>query len=301
MKVALIILGVLLGLVLLLFLFLFVAAILRRPNLNNTKGYLPLEKTLFEELYKLFDSEIQQKLRAQLNYFESSRKWRQYWEKSMSVELYGDNQNPLSDDLRYNRKDESKLASVNFWAAEEKYNITFRNYDGRVWGWNIKPKPKKIKKLTEIKVSSSRILNDPNDFVQPTPHREKFKELPKFTGFLAELVEKYKLVAAYSPLGPEYLPGFIDRVQAKLPEDYLEILDQSEGVEFEGFHILGASEIRTTALDDGDYYHLAEFGDGVVCVKEYDETGAIYYCAFSGLIDPLGTDFKAAILNILEA
>ena len=295
-----VILGVLLGLVLLLFLFLFIAAILRRPNLNNTRGYLPLEKTLFEELYKLFDAELQEKLKAQLAYFEPNRKWRQYWEKSMSVELYGDNHNPLSDDLRYNRKDESKLASVNFWAAEEKYNITFRNYDGRIWGWNIKPKPKKIKKLTEIKVSSSRILNDPHSFAQPGFKKEKFKVIPDFQGFLAELGQKFKITAGFEPIKEEYRGNYTDRVSAKLPAGYLEIIAQSEGVDFSTFQILGASEIRTTALDDGDYYHLAEFDHGIIALKEDDPSGTLYFCGFSGLNENLGTDFKEALFKTLE-
>ena len=45
----------------------------------------------------------------------------------MSIELYGNNENPISGNLKYNRKDESKLATIRFKVNSEKYNIEFDN------------------------------------------------------------------------------------------------------------------------------------------------------------------------------
>lgn len=294
MKSILIILGVLIGIIGLIFLALVIASNRRRPKFNN-KGFTDLEKNLLSELYELFDSEIQLKLKAQIEYFETKRKWRQYWEKSMSMELYGDNENPLSNNLRYKRKDESKLATIRFQANNEKYHIEFDNYDGRIWGWKIRPNPKSIMKATTINVTSKKINNDPNSFAQSSFKKEKLKSIPKYNGLLGHLDNIQSINQVFKPIGAEFLENYINRIDSKLPKEYLEIIKQTEGVDFKDYSILGISEIRSTGLDDGNYFHLVEFDDGVIAVKEEDKSGTIYYCHYSGLLDNLGTDFGKII------
>tara|TARA_R110002124_G_C8811635_1_gene503234 strand:+ start:22 stop:924 length:903 start_codon:yes stop_codon:yes gene_type:complete len=294
MKSILIILGVLIGIIGLIFIALVIASYRRRPKFNN-KGFTNLEKQLLAELYELFDSEIQTKLKTQIQYFEPKRKWRQYWEKSMSMELYGNNENPISDNLRYNRKDESKLATIRFKVNSEKYHIEFDNYDGRIWGWKIRPNPKSIIKETTINVTSKKINNDPNSFAQTTFKKEKIKSIPKFDGLLGELSTIQSITQAFEPIRVEFLENYIKRIDSKLPIEYLDIIKQTEGVDFGDCCILGISEIRSTGLDDGNYFHLAEFDDGIIAVKEEEKSGTVYYCHHSGLLDNLGTDFGKII------
>jgi len=296
MKIVLIIFGVLIGTIGLIFLALVIASYRRRPKFNN-KGFTALEKKLLSELYELFDSDIQAKLKAQIEYFEPIRKWRQYWEKSMSIELYGNNEKPLSDNLRYKRKDESKLATIRFKANDEKYSIEFDNYDGRIGGWKIRPNPKHIMKLALIKVTSKKINNDPNSFAQSSFKKEKLKKIPKFDGLLGELNAIESIKQVFKPIANEYLQNYIDHIDSKLPAEYLDIVRQSEGVEFGEFTILGISEIWAIGLDDGNYYQLAEFDDGILAVKEEEKNGTVYYCHHSGLLDNLGTDFRKAIIE----
>ena len=79
----------------------------------------------------------------------------------MTLELYGDNEAPLSDDFRYNRKDECKLATIRFMVNDENYSIEFDNFDGRLWGWKIRPNPKSIMKQISVQVTSKKIYTDP--------------------------------------------------------------------------------------------------------------------------------------------
>lgn len=299
MKIIIIIFGVLIGIIVLIFLALVIASYRRRPKFNN-KGFTPLEKKLLWELYELFDSDIQSKLKAQIEYFEPKRKWRQFWEKSMSMELYGSNENPLSDDLRYKRKDESKLATIRFKFKDEKYNIEFDNYEGRIWGWKIRPNPMNIMKLELIDITSKKINNDPNSFIQSSLKKEKLKSIPDIDGILAKLNNIEPINQVFEPIGAEYLENYINRIDSKLPSEYLDIIQQSEGVDFREFSILGISEIRTTGLDDGNYYHLAEFDDGILAVKEEEKNGNLYFCHYSGLLENLGTDFKKAITKRIK-
>jgi hypothetical protein len=245
----------------------------------------------------MFDSEIQLKLKTQIEYFEPKRKWRQYWEKSMSMELYGNNKNPISDNLKYNRKDESKLATIRFKVNSEKYNIEFDNYGGRIWGWKIRPNPKSIMKETTINVTSKKINNDPNSFAQTTFKKEKIKSIPKFDGLLGELNAIQSINQVFQPIGNQFLENYTKNIDSKLPVEYLKIIEKSEGVDFGDFRILGVSEIYSTGLDNGNYFHLAEFDDGVITIKEEDKSGTIYYCHYSGLLEDLGTDFRKIILE----
>ena len=299
MKTLLIILAVIGGIIGLIFLGLVIAANRRRPKFNN-KGFTLLEKNLLKELFNLFESDMSNKLQKQVEYFEPKRKWRQYWEKSMSIELYGDNDNPLSDDLRYNRRDESKLATIRFKVNNEKYSVEFDNYDGRLWGWKIRPNPKLIMKLDSLQVTSNKINTDPNSFAQPSFKKEKQKEVPIFTGWLSKLTEIDNIKESWEPIGSEFLGNYTKRIDSKLPDGYLELVEQTEGLEFEQCRVLGVSEIFATGLDDGNYYHLAEFDDGIIGIKEGEQTGTVYYCHYSGLLDELSSDFGKELIEKIK-
>jgi hypothetical protein len=296
MKTLLIILAVIGGIIGLIFLGLFIAANKRRPKFNN-KGFTLLEKNLLKELFDLFESDVSNKLKKHVEYFEPKRKWRQYWEKSMSIELYGDNENPLSDELRYNRKDESKLATIRFKVNNEKYSVEFDNYDGRLWGWKIRPNPKWIMKVDSFQVTSKKINTDPNSFAQPSFNKEKRKEVPTLIGWLSKLTEIDNIKESWRPIGSEFLGNYTKRIDSKLPDGYLELVEQTEGLEFEQYRILGVSEIYTTGLDDGNYFHLAEFDDGIIAIKEGEQTGKLYFCHYSGLLDELSSDFGKELIE----
>ncbi len=296
MKTLLIILAVVGGIIGLIFLGLVIAANRRRPKFNN-KGFTELEKNLLKELFDLFESDLSKKLKKQVAYFEPKRKWRQYWKKSMSIELYGDNDNPLSDKLRYNRRDKSKLATIRFKVNSKKYSVEFNNYDGRLWGWKIRPNPKSIMTFDSFQVTSKKINTDPNSFAESSLQKEKLKEVPTITGWLSKLTEIDNIKESWHPIGSEFLGKYTKRIDSKLPDGYLELIEKTEGLEFEQYRILGVSEIYATGLDDGNYYHLAEFDDGIIAIKEGEQTGKMYFCHYSGLLDELSSDFEKELIG----
>ena len=77
----------------------------------------------------------------------------------------------------------------------------------------------------------------------------------------------------------------------------MELVEQTEGLEFEQYRILGVSEIYTTGLDDGNYFHLAVFDDGIIAIKEGEQTGKLYFCHYSGLLDELSSDFGKELIE----
>ncbi len=131
--------------------------------------------------------------------------------------------------------------------------------------------------------------------------KEKLKSIPKFSGLLGELNNIQSINQVFVPIGAEFLDSYTKRIDSKLPIEYLKIIEKSEGVDFADFVILGISEIYSTGLDDKNYFHLAEFDDGVIAVKEEDKSGTIYYCHYSGLLDNLGTDLRKIILERIKS
>ncbi|WP_281235157.1 hypothetical protein [Flavobacterium gelatinilyticum] len=293
MEILITLLCIITVLVILYFGLAFILIQIRRPKFNN-KGYTKLEKKLLDIFTSMFDPDLAEKIKKQIEYFENKRKWRQYWEKSMSIELYGDKK--MSPDLKYSRQDESKIATIKFKVNEEQYSIVFDSYDGRIWGWKIRPNPKRIQKTDNIEIISKKINNDPNEKVVISIEKTKFKTIPNFDGVIGEIVKVKTIKTAYNPLISQQIETFKRKIDSVLPNGYIQIIEQTEGLEFNDFRILGISEIQRTGLDDGDYFHLVEFDDGIIAVKENDQNGELYFCHFSdGLIDELGTDFDKTL------
>lgn len=89
MEILIILLSIITGLIILYFGLAFILIQIRRPKFNR-KGYTKLEKKLLDIFISMFDPDLAEKIKKQIEYFENKRKWRQYSEKSMSIELYGD-------------------------------------------------------------------------------------------------------------------------------------------------------------------------------------------------------------------
>ena len=300
MKIGLLLLLVVSGFIVLFIIIHKISAYKRKPKFN-TKGYTILEKRLLEVFISMFDTNMVEKLKKQINYFEDKRKWRQYWEKSMSIELYEDQD--ISDDIKYPRRDESRIGTIRFKVNDEIFSIEFDSYDGRIGGWKIRPNPKKIQKTENIEVTNTKINNDPNEKIEVSIEKTEFKLIPDFKGLIGVISKAKTIKKAYIPLLSIQIEFFKQKINSKLPDDYVKIITQTEGAEFEDFRIYGISEIQRTGLDDADYFHLVEFDDGIIAIKEYDKNGELYYCHYSdGLIDKLGNDFeKTLIEKVLSA
>ncbi|OCB78332.1 hypothetical protein B0A79_12355 [Flavobacterium piscis] len=289
MEILIVLLGIITALIILYFGLAFILIQIRRPKFNN-KGYTKLEKRLLDIFTSMFDPNLADKIKMQIEYFENKRKWRKYWEKSMSIDLYGDKK--MSPNLKYPRRDESKIATIRFKVNEEKYSIEFNSYDGRIWGWKIRPNPKGIQKTDNIEVISKKIYNDLNEKVVISIEKTEFKTIPNFDGVIGEVSKVKPIKTAFNPLIPQQIEIFKRKIDTVLPNGYIKIIEQTEGLEFDDFRISGISEMQRTGLDDGDYFHLVEFDDGIIAVKENDKNGELYFCHFSGgLTDKLGTDF----------
>jgi hypothetical protein len=173
------------------------SANLRRPKFF--KGSLkPFEKSLYGMLENELEGPAGQLIPKQLAYLK--RGVRLYFPKSYSLELYNDKQNPLPDEILFERKDEFKLATLSFIVGDTKYKAEFTTYSGRVWGFTVRPSPKKILTKSLTGLDKFKCNNDPMQKLDLQITVEYYPEGETFDGILGELAKQYELAGVQKSL-----------------------------------------------------------------------------------------------------
>jgi len=97
--------------------------------------------------------------------------------------------------------------------------------------------------------------------------------IPAWWGCLLRLSKIARIEKYVAPASDQSVQMLIKAHSGLLPDDYLEIIKQSDGVIARGVTILGAHELRSIVLPNHDLCAMAEFDDGdVLCL---DESSAI--------------------------
>ncbi|TRZ46211.1 hypothetical protein [Robertkochia solimangrovi] len=124
-------------------------------------GFTNLERSVFLQILQNVSERSRELIAGQLSYFEERKKWREYYEDHMILELFGDHESPLPDDFRYENKGDVKLCVAQFRVEEEIYEMTIRSYNGRIWGWKIYPNPSSIQSEKVEILGSLTFLESP--------------------------------------------------------------------------------------------------------------------------------------------
>jgi hypothetical protein len=122
------------------------------------------------------------------------------------------------------------------------------------------------------------------------------------TGWLHDWYVKGKVSNLRAPLAPSRRSGYFDRIDSRLPQDYLECVAQTEGVKISTCLIHGASEIRKIILPDANYYMLADLkGQGALLVKEGNQQGELYFNSYEDdELLPVGKSLQSALAKVLK-
>lgn len=287
----LIILG---SLVLAIFLFLLYRNYADRPKffMGSLK---PLEKSLFKELENRLPLQAGSLLSRQLTYLK--RGTRLYFPKSLSLELYADKDNPIPADLLFERKDEFKLATLSFIHRDTKYKAEFNTYDGRVLGFTIRPSAKKIRYKVISSFDKFTMHNDPMEKLDLDIITEYYTEGASYEGILNELAQKYTLTNVKKPLPEKQRQLFVKLSESKLPPDYLQLCEQTNGFDIGEIRIAGLGALQSVALDDANYFMLAEKSIGCLSVKQSKRVTQLKFHSYEDETDvkDLGSHFMTAL------
>jgi hypothetical protein len=292
----LIILG---SLVLIIFLFLVYRNYADRPK--SFKGTLkPLEKSLFQELEHRLPGKTGALIPQQLTYLK--RGVRLYFPKSFNLELYEVDSNPLPDELLFERKDEFKLAILSFTHGMTKYKAEFNAYNGRICGITVRPATKNIRGVIIRSFDKFTLANDPMEKLDLHVVTEYYEAEDSFQGLLHDLSQKYSLSHVTKPLPEKQRKLFIRLSETKLPPDYLQLLEQTNGFDINEVRIAGLGALQSVSLEDANYLMLAEKSIGCLSAKQSKKVTQLKFHSYEGETDikNLGSSFMEALDEFIK-
>ena len=102
------------------------------------------------------------------------------------------------------------------------------------------------------------------------------------------------------PLDDEARAEFLKRIDSPLPQDYLELMEITEGLTLNGLSILGLTQIYEIVLPDWNYYLLGDLRDsGALATKVHGEIPDLYFLDYGGGPSKSIGDTLAAAVDVL--
>jgi len=181
-----------------------------------------------------------------------------------------------SEDLFPLRSEERVVARV--WlrptadinAPEIKADIVLRA--GRLSSIEFTKNPKPLKRGSEV--VKVRALTDVMR-TEPPLEPASLGELPDD---VRKLLRNWAPSGLHRPLSPLQRQELIESIDAKLPDEYMQLVAATEGVTISDWQIYGLSQIRKIVQPDANYYLLAEASDyGAIGVAQGSEDSGLYF------------------------
>jgi len=198
---------------------------------------------------------------------------------------------------------EIKLGSISFDApapgVQKSFQVNFWLVRGWLFSMEFNQSPKDAR-ADKVVIKEVKILIDP---IAPTRKAlEKPIKMSFLTNWLADWAGKWHVSLLKRPLPDAEREMIVKQLDAKLPEDYLELVSQTEGMKINSCLIYGLSEIRDLILPKENYYVLAEIsGTGVLAVRKERFDSEIYFLNYEdGHEISLGVSFRLAVEQQLE-
>lgn len=241
-------------------------------------GLKPLEYKLLKALCDNAEPEISEILMTQIHSMRVSRLF-----KSKEVDFYyhrrrGTNiQFPCLKEMRMGRvyfyvTGDTRIHEANIWIV-----------GGHLFQIMFYYSPSKIP-VDKVHIKNVEIYRNPMD--TSSCHEDKPVELEKLTGWVKEWVVQFGAVKVYEPLMSSQREQQILEMKVVFPQDYLELMEQTNGLESIDWIIKGITEIQEEVDDDdGFFFILAEKKTkGILGVKQSRKDGMLFYIDYEDLV-----------------
>ena len=212
------------------------------------------------------------------------------------------------DDIRFaNKQEQLLLATAILNSPKNNHSMKAELWlvNGRVFSVNfIKPPEAVFGKegidqakatVTDVKILADPMVEEESNIIRP----HTIPELPpEWKGSL----DKYQPTGFRMPLAKSKRNQVLKTIEAKLPEDYLKMIEQSDGVSFSNCRVYGLFDIRKVILPAKDYYILAEHeGPRLLAVKSGSKEREIFIIDLENDEEILaGKTFVEALSNLLQ-
>jgi hypothetical protein len=241
-----------------------------------SRGFTPLESQLIEAVASGLGDSASRLLRAQVA--DDNRVHRYGGSVDCYVKHWGKLRRNTAHDF-LNRSPELRFATVTFRCTTQRKRLKAEFF--AVKGHFFEILFSKPVKHIASPVDIERVSIDADPMTTSSARPERKETAIQFTGWLAQWAELHKAKKAYEPLEPEAQSRLLSGIDARLPSDYLDIIQQTEGLDFEDCGVMGLSEIYKIAGDDANYYRLAELdGFGMLAVRSKSSNGSVAYLGY---------------------
>lgn len=169
----------------------------------------------------------------------------------------------LPEKFLFPLKYEAVVAKVWFRTNDKKtgskYSAEITFYQGRIFSIEFSKPPKNIfinpkDKNNKLEIIDVIVLLDP---MVANPYATETLNNISLTGWLSDWNQKWGLENLKQPLSNSKRNHLLKQYDSAFPEDYLELVAQTEGLKVKHCDIHGLSKIRSIVRPDDNYYILA--------------------------------------------
>lgn len=250
-------------------------------KLLGISPFKPLEEALLEHLcLSVQDTELRAKLTKQI---QAVNKVQRHGE-NREINLYGS----ASECGIEHPSPEHQLASVVFDAGGKRFKAKMWLVSGRLFQIQVSPSPTDV--LGDARPNILSI-----DVYPPRPIETA--EMQPISGPLAELADRYRISDLRPPLGPDERAALLDRLDAPLPPDFLDLTQQADGFSVGDIEVSGLRSVRTVPSGAQTLIVLAELPEGRFVVAG---AGAVQLIDHEGTVLSSHSSFLATIYHALR-
>jgi hypothetical protein len=261
----------------------------------------PVERRLIEELANELPPEAKSLLLRQVGQVNLVQRHA----KDKEVNLYSRKRGSLlfdEDSLFPAGEDAMRIARVSFSVKDrpDLCHVDFWVVGRHIFSLEFNQSPAGIPS-DGIEIRKTTVLADP---MRPTePEKRKPITTEVLTGWLKEWCVKWHVRELFEPLPQSERENHLRLIDAKLPQDYLELIAQTEGMRIESWLIHGLSKMRDVVMPEENYLVLAENDElGLLAVKKESVDRLVYLFKYEegGIVYELGRSLHSAIEQQLQ-
>lgn len=250
-------------------------------SLFKRRPFTRLEECLLRELGNNLPSPSDAILRAQIGDIRRATRLTD----SREVLFYPKRGREASPPFAANHA-ELKFATIRFTVpgVQGSWTANFWLVSGRFFSINFSPSPSAIRSASAVQIDECKLLHDPSKAVDLGVEMQPVsRDTVAFPAWVTEIEKHCSVGDAYKPLSAEKRTRFLEEISCSLPDDYLSLLDCTEGLSVGSIGILGLSQVYEVVMPDWNYYLIAEIGSkGMLGVRAHDPKKEIWYLEYDG-------------------
>ena len=270
-------------------------------SLFKRRRFSKLEECLLREVSRSLPAPSAEIFRAQIEDIQYARR---FIGGSREVLFYRKKGGEGSPPFAANHA-ELKFAAIRFSVQSVKgsWTANFWLAKGRFFSIDYSHGSREIQSASAVQVKEFRLLHDPSNAVDLSVHMQPLsRNEVNLPAWVNEIEKHFSVSDAYKPLSVEMRSRFLDEISCNLPDDYLALIERTEGLSIGPIGILGLSQVYEVVMPDWNYYLIAEIArKGMLGVRAHDSNAEIWCLDYDGAPpwQKMGSAISDAIRNLV--